>query len=324
MKIAIILSILLSIFNYNKLINKSGEYNAKSYTIHEKAPLLANDANEIFEVEPNPSFEEAQSINQGSFLDVKSYSGKILGHLGKYESDYYTFNVYANSTLYINYRSVGTNGKQSEFYLYRQLNIFEPNYSTSGMKIVEQKTNFSTSIFSKTVDLTAGTYYFQVYLDDYRDFDYELNFSLKVNEKHEIDIKQYMDSGELGYYIWESDYQVVDTKKYEYKDEYFSLENKNGKIPNNITNEFYELGGFITSELYIWDESIKNILYAYFTRCINELETYIKENENKPNNSEIKFIIYEILNALICNLASCFIRGTLLIEATPLLLKAIW
>lgn len=284
----------ISIKSFNDEVKEMNEL------VQEKIPLLKSDNSNNYE--PNNSFEEAYSINEGSFLDVKSYSGVIKDDVSIKESDYFTFNAYANSILSITLKQ--EINQNVNMVIYKHLNKVNPNFSDDGIIPVIEKFN-SYMIFNEQVNIAPGTYYICVSTNYSLKNPYTLNYHIELEEKHEIDLKEYQNNSENGFYLWKSDFQVLDTNYLGVSDYYLAKANDKGEYPHILMNEYFELGGFMTSEIYIWSSSIKQILGQYLTNYIDKLSNIEDKIEEKDEESTRLF--FNVIKVIFSNI-KMFIR----------------
>lgn len=258
------------------------------------------------EIDGNESFEHAYSINQGSFLDVKSYSGKIDSRVNSRRDDYFTFNIYAKSEviLEIDYDAYYASGLQ--LILYKHRNIPNPTFDKGGLLEIISKSPNNDYVLP-SLELDPGTYYIKISSRSnlQTTISYSLKYQINLVEKDTINIRDYASLNKNGYYLWESDFQVLETSYYGADNYFIGEENSSGKFPHILINEYFELGGFMTSELYMWGKQFGNIVGAYLNDYADKLDEFVERYEKNHNkNIIIKDVIYvhKVLYALFNNL----------------------
>ncbi|MBE6142620.1 MAG: hypothetical protein E7177_01340 [Erysipelotrichaceae bacterium] len=266
--------------------------------------------------ENNNTFTNAYNINTGNYKNISNNSYHSIDALISSSSDvdYFTFNLYCNTTVSIELTASSSSAitlLNYDFILYKQTNQIDPLLSTSGMtQIVKTSANGLNDYYSGT--LGYGTYYIKVYGSSTSDYNnltqYKLNVTRNKNDNRGYkDIStSYKQQNPNSYYIWKSDFQIANSNQYIGK----SIDFLGYTSRYKLFDEIYNNDGFPNYGVFLWGRDLRNSLVSKINEVLEkleELESQIESNEiiqtviNKVTNV-LSFIVGgEVVDVLLIN-----------------------
>ncbi len=280
--------------------NDSGTYKIKEYNEVSEGNLITplNDSNE-----DNDSFKNATCIHPAQGTHYYSLSTSARGTISqksgmwgkKYiDTDYYYIDVILTGRIEIKLSNIPTDCDY-DLKLYRQPNTTNSSYDSC--ETIATSNNASNRDEKIIKDVSAGTYYIQVY--SYNDKTWNnteyYNLSVYVAENQEYEDMLYSipngkKTGDLGA-LWLCDFTPMGITPTGFSNDstrtYYSCYDTYPMIRNLAKN--YKNVDFTYAILYIWNLEVRTAIYELTKKMLNYIEGYSEWQNNKNEKVNMCF-----------------------------------